>query len=60
MENNDDLKISDEMIGSDEPNSWINWCVTIADKMIIAGEDNTGGSKAVKKMAESSQRKIKK
>lgn len=43
MKNNYDLKISDEMIGLDEPKSWINWCLTIADDMIMAGEHEGGG-----------------
>lgn len=70
MKNNYDLKISDEMIGLDEPKSWINWCLTIADDMIMAGKHDTDGkdvtgklsglskssSTAVKKIAKSSEK----
>jgi len=71
MKGKNKLKITDEMIGSDELSSC---CSTIADNMIIAGKDNRGGedvtdeladlsevnngsSTAVKKMTKSSQKK---
>lgn len=52
MKGKKNLKITDEMIGSDEFSAR---CSTIADKMIIAGKDNAGGEDVADELADLSE-----
>lgn len=52
MKGKKNLKITDEMIGSDE---FSTRCSTIADKMIMAGKDNTGGEDVADELADLSE-----